>query len=85
MQYEFELVPDFWVMRRIPADTPKVASYEVECFKKIDNSYCTVNVAYDNGDSFTLDGRVNVNDISKKWTVCAFCATTGANILLRLK
>ena len=85
MEYEFELVPDFWVMRRMPTVTPKVIAYKVERFTKTDNSYCKVKVDYDNGDSFTLDGRVNVNDISKKWTVCAFCATSGANRRLRLK
>lgn len=58
-----------WFKRREPTKEIKPVSVEVEDLQLIQNHRCDMHVLYDDGVTYTLNGRVSQNDITGKWTV----------------
>jgi len=84
-----------WTKRRGTDKQRIVDWFEVLNFKKEDNSYCDVNVIFDDGCSYDLKGRVSVNVFYKSvndkleetegaWTINAIDAFDGTQVLLEL-
>lgn len=58
-----------WYKRRQPVKKIQPVSVNVDDLQLIDNHRCTMYALYDDGVTYTLSGRVNVNDQTGKWTV----------------
>lgn len=57
-----------WYKRREPTKEIQPVSVEVDDLQLIDNHSCKMHVLYDDGNTYELSGRVNVNHVGK-WTV----------------
>lgn len=57
-----------WYKRREPTKEIQPVSVEVDDLQLIDNHSCKMSVLYDDGNTYELSGRVNVNHVGK-WTV----------------
>lgn len=66
---EFTIREMSWFKRRLPTDEPKPVDVAFTDLQLIENHRCDMKVTYDNGEIFTLTGRVNQNPIKKTWTV----------------
>ncbi len=69
---KFEIRNTEWAKRRIPTKDIKAVSVEVIGFEKVDNGKCIMNATYDNGETYELTARINLNDILDKWTVTGY-------------
>ena len=58
-----------WFKRRIPTPEPTPTSVQIPNIKLIENHRCDMLVTYDDGNSYTLSGRVNQNTVKKTWTI----------------
>jgi len=66
---KLEIRKTSWFKRRVPTKEIEAVSVEIEDLKLIDNHKCTMKVVYDDGKTYELSGRVNLNDIKGTWTV----------------
>ena len=58
-----------WYKRRKPTKKIQPVSVNVDNVQLIDNYRCVMCVLYNDGVVYQLSGRVNVNDITGRWTV----------------
>jgi hypothetical protein len=65
----FKIMPSEWYKRRTKTELKQITEFKVTQFKKVDNSYCIVNIQYDSGDCAELTGRVLYNDRADRWTI----------------
>jgi hypothetical protein len=69
-EYTFKVMPQSWYKRRKPTSPElTINSVNVSGFQKVDNAYCKLVVTMSDSVSYELDARINVNDISQRWTV----------------
>lgn len=86
-----------WYKRREPdAVVPKCIEWKVNDFEKVDKHRCTMDVTFDDGNSYTLNARVNVSEryeiqedgstnvVYGKWTVQG-TNENGVSVLLEIK
>lgn len=66
---KFKIREMSWYKRRIPTPEPKPTSVQIPDIKLIENHRCDMLVTYDDGNSYTLSGRVNQNTVKKTWAV----------------
>lgn len=66
---KFKIREMSWFKRRIPTPEPKPISVQILDIKLIENHRCDMIVTYDDGNTFTLSGRVNQNQIKKIWAI----------------
>jgi len=69
---KFEIRNTEWHKRRVRPNEIKAVSVEVIGFEKVDNGRCIMNATYDNGETYELSGRINLNTILDKWTVAGY-------------
>ena len=67
--YQFEIIPKNWSMRRKPTQEPKPISVTIPDFKCIKNHSCTMHVTYDNNEVKRYFSRVLQNHITQEWKV----------------
>lgn len=70
MTMRFEIRRLSWYKRRPPTEEPQPVRVEIPDIKLEAEHKCDMYVTYDNGDTLTLSGRVEFNDIKKKWSIC---------------
>lgn len=58
-----------WYKRRKPTVEIQPVAVNVADLQLVDNHRCDMWVLYDDGVVYALSGRVNVNDITGRWTV----------------
>lgn len=58
-----------WFKRRSPVKQIQPVKVDITGLQLVDNHYCDMDVLYDDGNTYRLNGRVMQNDITKKWTV----------------
>jgi len=63
--YKFEIMPCNWYKRREvnPAEIKVIESFNVIGFEKIDNSYCQVQICYDDNTAVTVEARVSESKV----------------------
>ena len=71
----FEIRQLSWHKRRRAEKTPQPIRVEVFHFKKEANHPCTLEVEFDNGETYELKGRVTQNPINKHWFVSGMNST----------
>lgn len=69
---KFKIRVTDWFKRRVPTPEPKAVSVEVIGFEKINNGRCLMKATYDDGITYDLDARININEILDKWTVTGY-------------
>ncbi|WP_415912956.1 hypothetical protein [Neptuniibacter sp. QD37_11] len=87
-KYRFEIGSQDWFKRRQPTPTSKVIKeVRLPNFQKIDNSYCTMIVEYEDGEILELEARIVMNDghgrFPPKWSAQGL-NPHGISILVRL-
>ena len=58
-----------WYKRRIPTPEPKPVLVDIPDIQLKENFRCDMYVTYDDGNTYTLSGRVNQNDVKKVWAI----------------
>lgn len=58
-----------WYKRRLPTQDPKPISVQIPDIRLINNHRCDMIVEYDDGNTHTLSGRVNLNDVKNVWAI----------------
>jgi hypothetical protein len=69
MKYTFKIMPSNWYKRRTPTELKQITSFSVVDFVKTSDSYCVVNIVYDDATQAELTGRVSHNHIADRWTI----------------
>ena len=57
-----------WHKRRIPTPEPQPIHVEIPDIQLEENFRCEMIVTFDDGNIYTLSGRVNQNEVKKTWT-----------------
>lgn len=72
MKFNIRATEQSYFKRRLPTKGQTILSVTVTGFDKVSNHTCIMNATYDDGKTYELTGRINLNSIKGTWTVTGY-------------
>ncbi len=68
-KWQFDIIPKSWHKRRARRPEPTPISVAIPDFKRLDQSFCNMQVTFTDGSEKTFYSRVIYNALTDSWTV----------------